>query len=759
MDGPAKAAPFKPLVDAAVAPAVAQAEAARDAAVAALAGLAAVTTSTTRNRFNAATKVVGYIVNTAGAVVAESVNPATGSVASGLIACRKFGKITFSGLPNLGNRVLAFYGADGTTKVGDHVTILGTTAQGTYDVPAAAYFCRLTLSYQSGTANTFATVQAEKGAVATAYVAFEGKLVAAIGGRAIDVPDIPAIGYIGAGKNLFDKLKVTEGKGLFFDGSLETDASDSVCELIYVGHLQGQSIHLSGLQPPTINYSRPYAFYSTAEIAIGNVIATGNVSYTVTAKTIDVPAGAMWFAFNPRMRNGNAPAYDALQLEVGTAASAYQAFIAGPGLIDGRAVRAPGAATSAEIPKIGFVGGGKNLFNAATVIEGKGLNFDGYSIETDTGNSMSAPIYVGHLQGRTLYLSGLQPKTVNYNRPYSFFSSSTMDAASLVSTNTVHNAVTAKAIAVPTGAKWLVFNPRMHNSNAPSYGALQLELGDTATAFEAYLPVPGLIDGKPVNGMAAPVRAAYSGGVLAAIGDSITQDAVVYPGAVGYTPVCANPVDNWPSVLVPKVAPDTYLTFALGGACFASFPQLSYHQKFENQVTELLAYVAANPAMTPRSLIIALGSNDMHWGLRSAGMPAGYSGLGTYADAMAKALNFAIDGTPTTALDKSITLEAMRLGIARLRFKLATTKFFVSLPLQRAPYTRTQMDPWIDAISKMAGAYGCETIDCYRKSGIVVDFEVDGADGMDLRDGVHPKAPGSKKQGNCLASDVMVALS
>jgi GDSL-like Lipase/Acylhydrolase family len=397
----------------------------------------------------------------------------------------------------------------------------------------------------------------------------------------------------------------------------------------------------------------------------------------------------------------------------------------------------------------------KNRFNPAAIVPNMEIYNDG-TYGPDSTSTISGPVYVGDLQGKYIHVSGLQPATGSQNRFYSFFSGAPYDATTFIAGGTsLLFTYTEGSIRVPIGANYFIFCTRMRNSNASDVSSVQVEVGSKRTAYEAYTPAVGAIGGEL---LAPPDPSRFSVGVLAAIGDSITRDSLVNPLNSPGVSLNPNPYDNWPRVAVPKLNASRYDTYARGGATFGTYGAQAGSLTLEGQITALIANFTAN-AVTPNVIVIALGTNDYH---ASATGVSGYGGIGDFATAMGKVVAFDVSGnyTPTgpTALNKAVSLEALRLGLLRLRWKFPSVNIFVCSPLQRTLYTPVQMIPFIDGIAAIAGACGCYTIDCFRKSGIVREFEVEGALGRDLNDGLHPILPGWEKQGKMIAAEVIAAL-
>lgn len=480
------------------------------------------------------------------------------------------------------------------------------------------------------------------------------------------------------------------------------------------------------------------------------------LSATVPARlnaTLTVPAGAAAVAVYPYSTTidaGNVVDVHALWGYKGAA-------LDGPDMptIGDEAFAARAILGLPNIPAPQFVGTPDQLFDAASVVAGYEVYNDGRLLVQ--ANSSYALLYVGDYEGSTLAVSGLQPATTpryyNFHSALPTVADPTGAIASKIAGGSFPETGDGGTIVVPSGALWLALSPKQRNADPADYGDVVVLVGDVpASAPVAFSPRVGLIDGVPIkSGGGNGSTPNYAGGVGFALGDSITETTDVDSGSHLYPTGFRA---NWPDYAIPKIAPDAFYSFAKSGAHFATIAALTSNQKFENQITAAVNYATAN-TLTPRWLIVSLGTND--WS-SSITLPSGYGGLGDHATAMGKSLTFDGSGNPTTTLDNTVSLEAMRLGFARLRWHFADTVMFCALPLQRADYTSDQMLAWVDAIDKMARTYGFEVIDCFGESGVLKEFEVVSGAGRDLYDGLHPDASGQAKQGKTIAPQIMSRL-
>lgn len=275
----------------------------------------------------------------------------------------------------------------------------------------------------------------------------------------------------------------------------------------------------------------------------------------------------------------------------------------------------------------------------------------------------------------------------------------------------------------------------------------QIEIGDDATEYEA--PKKGInaineigdddIIEYPIVANYAPTTAvkpndAVSKGYLDArmigsryilliaktgliLGDSITETLNINGAARS----------NWP-IFFKKITGADYHNYAKSGASFANFDYEYPEQQISVQIQH-----AIDAGENPDFIIISIGTNDF---ARSHG---------DYATAMSKAT--------IGDLDLTLSVEAARYAFWTCRAQWPNAPCFYVMPIQRASLDIFDQ-PVYDDFRRMAERYGFIVIETGKECGIVRDFEVTGAEGRDLIDGLHPKVPGQIKMANCIAMNV-----
>lgn len=389
-----------------------------------------------------------------------------------------------------------------------------------------------------------------------------------------------------------------------------------------------------------------------------------------------------------------------------------------------------------------YTGGLEQLFDVTTVINGYQVNStDGKIVANANSDSVVIPL-PDVPAGSRLTISGL-PLPSSLARTYMFYSAKptafdgTGTTAAKISGGTINSTLAGATITVPAGAKYLALSPRQQTVAAGDFSQVVIRAGSTAaTGPVGFVKHVARVDTVPPQNT-TPLPP-YGGGIGLIFGDSITAtnnvDAASYTYPDGFS-------TNWPDEVIPRLMPDAVYNFARAGARYQKNGSLVNMQQFalwdatngwQGQVGAALAYAVVN-SIVPRWVGVWLGTNDIATDIGAAG------NFGSYATAMGKSLSFDGSGVPTTTLDQTLSLEAMRLGLARLSWQFPNAILFVGTPLQRGTYTVPQMQTYIDQIALMARTYGATVIDGFSESGILHDFEI-ASPWRDTVDGLHPNA-------------------
>ncbi len=276
-----------------------------------------------KNKFNSTAVTPGFELYADGTLRSEA-----NSSVSALIYVRGEAALTVSGMQdNTGfGRYYAFYAKDGTTLVSS-AFIAGDKTSFTIAIPASAYWFRFSPKQRVVSAPNYAAVQLEFSSAPSAYEAFsvDTRLRVAFSDELLT----PKMTKGGVGKNLFDQTKVLDGYEVYAGGSIVAQANSSVSDFIYV--FGGKSITISGLQVnPGIG--RYYVFYGSDKATI---VGSGNLPVGSAGGTLMIPVNAYWFRFSPKQRNTDPASYGTVQIESGSVATAYEAYVLGVVQIDG----------------------------------------------------------------------------------------------------------------------------------------------------------------------------------------------------------------------------------------------------------------------------------------------------------------------------------------------------------------------------------------------------------------------------------------
>ncbi|MBQ8825695.1 MAG: SGNH/GDSL hydrolase family protein [Oscillospiraceae bacterium] len=113
-----------------------------------------------------------------------------------------------------------------------------------------------------------------------------------------------------------------------------------------------------------------------------------------------------------------------------------------------------------------------------------------------------------------------------------------------------------------------------------------------------------------------------------------------------------------------------------------------------------------------------------------------------------------LDGNPNVNLFTEAG--AMRWCLQTIMEAYPPARVFVLTPLQTAmPDHNEKIEIQINTVMrKIAGAMNAQIIDCFHNCGICEKFEVEGAMGKYLRDGLHPDVPGQVLEGAYAAKEI-----
>lgn len=363
---------------------------------------------------------------------------------------------------------------------------------------------------------------------------------------------------------------------------------------------------------------------------------------------------------------------------------------------------------------------GTNLLDPGQIVAGQEVYGDGTFLDqAQSAISGHVPIPPG---ARSVTVSGLTAYAAGLDRYVAFHTA----AGVLVGAVTfIPRGDTSATLAVPAGAASVAFSiyQRKTSAEVVDLEAVQVEVGSTASTFEAFTPALSTVASVPLPS----VRPVTAGMAMLCIGDSITETATVSDDGATYT---EGTRDNWPARVAARLGLRLW-NYAKSGGNVCDDPGLLARQQASVQITTAIANDR------PADIIVySMGANTI---------PA----LGDYATAMGK--------TTLGSLDRTKAYEALRWAFWTLRDAYPDAVCFAGLPIQRADRDVVD-DPVREAIIKMAGRYGFTVVDGAQDSGIVRELETWGSAGVDLYDGLHTGNGGIAKLSHLYSARILAAF-
>lgn len=200
-------------------------------------------------------------------------------------------------------------------------------------------------------------------------------------------------------------------------------------------------------------------------------------------------------------------------------------------------------------------------------------------------------------------------------------------------------------------------------------------------------------------------------------GDSITETATISEDGLSYKEGTRS---NWLKYSKDYLKLGEVKNYARSGASYKDQNIVGDRRK---SISEQINMAIAN-GFKPDLIVISAGTNDNDGGL-----------VGNYDTAIKK--------ENLENLERNNFYEALRWSFLKIRTNYPDAICFACTPTQRA--STEQPPALIEAIIKMAKRYNFIIIDNLNESGIIKDFEVNGGEGRDLYDGLHPKESGQIK--------------
>ena len=356
-----------------------------------------------------------------------------------------------------------------------------------------------------------------------------------------------------------------------------------------------------------------------------------------------------------------------------------------------------------------YVSAKGNQFDKNAVKMGFEVYSDG-TLQKQSASAISDYIYVKGQQH--ICLNNL-PKYTGINRFSRFYDENKNPIGDNIA---IDKQVTQYTVAIPEGAHYYAFSIYQRLSSGSNDFDNVMVTFDECREYEPFGECVRSIAGYKIENETVQ-QVATTGKRMLVFGDSITETANMNDDGSNY---CEGVRTNWLTFAKTYLNTSNFKNYAMSGATYKDTESTQYRQNLSEQ----MALAMANPENDDAEIVVmSLGTND------------GNISIGNYATAMSKAT--------LEELDRTNLYEALRWAMWTLRNKYTSATFFVGMPIQRTD--REQPNELLEAIRKMAQRYNFIIIDATNESGIVREFEVQGANGMYLYDGLHPNVEGSKK--------------
>ncbi len=355
-------------------------------------------------------------------------------------------------------------------------------------------------------------------------------------------------------------------------------------------------------------------------------------------------------------------------------------------------------------------------------VSAKGNQFDknavktGYEVYSDgTIQKQSASVISDYIKvkGQQHICLNNLPIYTGINRFSRFYDENKNPIGSNVA---IDNQVTQYIADIPEGAYYYVFSIYQRLSSGSSDFEDVMVTFDGYKEYEPFCKCIQSIAGYKIENENAQ-QVATTGKRMLVFGDSITETASMNDDGSNYQEGVRT---NWLTFAKTYLNTSNFKNYAMSGATYKDTESTQYRQNLSEQMALAMANSENDEA---EIVIVALGTNDAS------------VNIGDYTTAMSK--------ETLSDLDRTNLYEALRFAMWTLRLKYANAMFFVGMPTQRTD--REQPSELLEAIKTMAQRYNFIIIDATSESGIVSEFEVQGASGRYLYDGLHPNVEGSKK--------------
>lgn len=336
-----------------------------------------------------------------------------------------------------------------------------------------------------------------------------------------------------------------------------------------------------------------------------------------------------------------------------------------------------------------------NIFDINSATIGKYLNVNGDILDSPSGTLLHSD-YIEVDEGKEYF---------NSNTRVICFYDSNKTYISGLNTNAYTNPFT-----VPAGVKYVRI---VYNKSDTKVLCEGDTLIDPNASFGDYKLSWNSTEFKNLIKETSNNEICTSGMNMIVFGDSITATASMNDDGTNYKEVST----NWPTYTKESLKVSGFKNFGRAGAAYRYRSDVEFRQSLTNQVQ-----LAIDNNVEADIIVFSAGTNDWE------------ANMGTFDTAMSK--------TTLDDLDITKTYEAIRWCFWKIKKHYPNAICFVATPIQRA-----DVEPFykiIEAIIKMAERYNFIVIPAHSESGIIRDFETQGASGRWLYDGLHPGENGKK---------------
>ena len=350
-----------------------------------------------------------------------------------------------------------------------------------------------------------------------------------------------------------------------------------------------------------------------------------------------------------------------------------------------------------------------NIFDESKATVGKYLNVNGDILNSPSGTLLHSD-YIEVDEGK---------KYFNSNTRVICFYDSNKTYISGLNTNDYTNPFT-----VPAGVKYVRI---VYNKSDTKVLCEGDTLIDPNASFGDYKLSWNSTEFKNLIKETSNNEICTSGMNMIVFGDSITATASMNDDGTNYKEVTT----NWPTYTKESLKVSGFKNFGRAGAAYRYRSDVEFRQSLTNQVQ-----IAIDNNVAADIIVFSAGTNDWE------------ANMGTFDTAMSK--------TTLDDLDITKTYEAIRWCFWKIKKHFPNAICFVATPIQRA-----DVEPFykiIEAIIKMAERYNFIVIPAHSESGIIRDFETQGASGKWLYDGLHPGENGKKMMGKLYTRVILNSL-